>query len=155
PTRNDLDKVSPKNPVFLVHISGHVAVANTLALQQAGITAKTPNPGGGEIEHDASSEPDGMLKEGSAMSLVESKVPPPSHERRRKGIELALADVAANGVTSLQDNSAWEDFLVYRELKTEGLLTARITEWLPFPAPLEKLEAMRREGGTTDPWLRT
>jgi predicted amidohydrolase YtcJ len=155
PTRSDLDKVSPKNPVLLVHISGHVAVANTLALQQAGITAKTPNPTGGEIEHDATGEPDGMLKEGSAMHLVESKVPPASHERRRKGIQLALADVAANGVTSLQDNSAWEDFLVYRELKTEGQLTARITEWLPFPAPLEKLEAMRRDGGTTDPWLRT
>jgi predicted amidohydrolase YtcJ len=155
PTRNDLDKVSPKNPVFLQHVSGHVAVANSLAFEQAGITAKTSNPTGGEIEHDAAGEPDGMLKEGSAMHLVESKIPPPSHERRRKGIELALADVAANGVTSLQDNSAWEDFLVYRELKNEGKLTARITEWLPFPASLEKLEAMRRDGGTTDPWLRT
>jgi predicted amidohydrolase YtcJ len=155
PTRNDLDKVSSKNPVFLQHISGHVAVANSLALEQAGITSKTPNPLGGEIEHDAAGEPDGMLKEGSAMRLAESKIPPPSHERRRKGIELALADVAANGVTSLQDNSAWEDFLVYRELKKEGKLTVRITEWLPFPAPLEKLESLRRDGGTTDPWLRT
>lgn len=155
PTRSDLDKVSPKNPVFLEHISGHVAVVNSLALQQAGITEKTPNPTGGEIEHDAAGQPDGMLKEGAAMHLVGSKIPTPSPERRRKGIELALADVAANGVTSIQDNSAWDDFLVYRELKKEGKLTARITEWLPFPAPLEKLEAMRREGGTTDPWLRT
>lgn len=154
PTRADLDKVSPKNPVFLVHISGHVAVANTLALKLAGVTAKTPSPAGTEIEHDASGEPDGMLKEG-AMGLVESKIPPPSPERRRKGIELALADVAANGVTSLQDNSAWEDFLVYRELKKEGKLTARITEWLPFAEPLEKLEAKRTDGGTTDAWLRT
>jgi predicted amidohydrolase YtcJ len=96
-----------------------------------------------------------MLKEGSAMSLVYSKIPPPSAARRRKGIELALADVAANGVTSLQDNSSWEDFHVYRQLRKEGKLTARITEWLPFSAPLEKLEQMRGEGGTTDPWLRT
>lgn len=170
PTRADLDKVSPKNPVFLVHISGHVAVANTLALKLAGVTAKTSSPAGSEIEHDASGEPDGMLKEG-AMGLVESKVPPPAPERRRKGIELALADVAANGVTSVQDNSlvdalgkttpantgndTWDDFRVYRELKKEGKLTVRITEWLPFTAPLEKLEAMRKDGGTTDPWLRT
>ena len=171
PTRQDLDSVSPQNPVFLVHISGHVAVSNSAALKVAGITPKTPNPTGGEIEHDANGEPDGMLKEGSAMSLVESKIPPPSNERRRKGIELALADVAANGVTSIQDNSlvdalgktpasnagndTWDDFRVYRELKSEGKLTVRITEWLPFTAPLERLEQMRREGGTTDPWLRT
>jgi len=171
PTRQDLDSVSPQNPVFLVHISGHVAVANSAALKAAGITSKTANPAGGEIEHDASGEPDGMLKEGSAMSFVESKIPPPSNERRKKGIELALADVAANGVTSIQDNSlvdalgktsaasagndTWDDFRVYRELKNEGKLTVRITEWLPFTAPLERLEQMRREGGTTDPWLRT
>jgi predicted amidohydrolase YtcJ len=154
PTRADLDKVAPNNPVFLVHISGHVAVANSLALKLAGITTKTQSPAGSEIEHDLAGEPDGMLKEG-AMGLVESKIPPPAPERRRKGIELALADVAANGVTSLQDNSAWEDFLVYRDLKKEGKLTARITEWLPFSEPLEKLEAKRKEGGTTDPWLRT
>ena len=171
PTRQDLDSISPQNPVFLVHISGHVAVANSAALKVANITAKTPNPSGGEIEHDAAGEPDGMLKEGSAISLVESKIPPPSNERRRKGIELALADVAANGVTSIQDNSlvdalgktpaanagndTWDDFGVYRELKKEGKLAVRITEWLPFAAPLERLEQMRREGGTTDPWLRT
>jgi hypothetical protein len=76
-------------------------------------------------------------------------------EQRRRGIELALADVAQHGVTSLQDNSAWEDFLTYRAIKNDGKLTARITEWLPFPAPLAKLEQMRRDGGTTDPWLRT
>jgi predicted amidohydrolase YtcJ len=148
-----------------------VAVANSAALRAAGLTLKTANPTGGEIEHDASGEPDGMLKEGSAMRLVESKIPPPSNERRKKGIELALADVAANGVTSIQDNSlvdalgktpaastgndTWDDFSVYRELKKEGKLTVRITEWLPFTAPLERLEQMRREGGTTDAWLRT
>ena len=89
------------------------------------------------------------------MRLVESKIPAPMEEQRRHGVQLALADVARNGVTSIQDNSAWEDFLTYRALKNEGKLTVRVTEWLPFAAPLEKLEQMRREGGTTDPWLRT
>jgi predicted amidohydrolase YtcJ len=155
PNRQELDAVSPKNPVVLTHISGHVAVANSLALQLAGINKATPNPAGGEIERDATGVPTGMLKEGAAMSLVGSKIPPPSMEQRRRGIELALADVAQHGVTSLQDNSAWEDFLTYRAIKNDGKLTVRITEWLPFPAPLEKLEQMRHDGGTTDPWLRT
>lgn len=155
PNRQQLDAVSPKNPVILTHISGHVAVANSLALQLAGITKSTPNPAGGEIEKDAQGEPTGILKEGAAMRLVESKIPPPSAEQKRRGIELALADIAQHGVTSVQDNSAWEDFLTYRAIKNDGKLTVRITEWLPFPAPLEKLIQMRRDGGTTDPWLRT
>ena len=155
PNRQQLDQVSPKNPVILTHISGHVAVANSLALQLAGINKATPSPAGGEIEKDASGEPTGMLKEGAAMGLVDSKIPPPSVEQRRRGIELALADVAQHGVTSVQDNSAWEDFLTYRAIKNDGKLTARITEWLPFPAPLAKLEQLRRDGGTSDPWLRT
>jgi predicted amidohydrolase YtcJ len=155
PNRQQLDEVSAKNPVILTHISGHVAVANSLALQIAGITNSTPNPSGGEIEKDDKGEPTGMLKEGSAMRLVESKISPPSAEERRRGIELALADVAKNGVTSVQDNSSWEDFLTYRAIKNDGKLTVRITEWLPFAAPLDKLEQMRRDGGTTDSWLRT
>jgi predicted amidohydrolase YtcJ len=155
PNRKQLDEVSPRNPVLLTHVSGHVAVANSLALQRAGITKDTANPSGGEIEKDSNGELTGMLKEGAAMGLVESKIPPASAEERRRGIELALADVAKNGVTSVQDNSAWEDFLTYRALKNDGKLTVRITEWLPFAAPLEKLEQMRHDGGTTDPWLRT
>jgi predicted amidohydrolase YtcJ len=155
PNRQQLDVVSPKNPVILTHISGHVAVANSLALQLSGVTKSTPNPSGGEIERDDNGEPTGMLKEGAAMQLVKSRIPSPTPEQRRRGIELALADIAKNGVTSAQDNSAWEDFLTYRAIKNDGKLTVRITEWLPFAAPLEKLEQMRRDGGTTDPWLRT
>ena len=155
PNRQQLDEVTSKNPVILTHISGHVAVANSLALQLAGISKAAANPSGGEIERDAAGEPTGMLKEGAAMGLVDSKIPPPSMEQRRRGIELALADVAQHGVTSVQDNSAWEDFLIYRAIRNDGKLTVRITEWLPFPAPLGKLEQMRRDGGTTDPWLRT
>jgi len=155
PNRQQLDLVSPKNPVVLVHVSGHVAVANSLALQLAKISKDTPNPSGGEIEHDEAGEPTGMLKEGAAIALVESQVPDPSDEQRRRGIEMVLADVAKNGVTSVQDNSAWEDFEVYRQLKAERKLTVRITEWLPFTALMSELEDMRTEGGIADPWLRT
>ncbi len=155
PNRQQLDAVAPKNPVILTHISGHVAVANSFALKIAEIDKTTPNPPGGEIEHDALGEPTGMLKEDAAMSLVKVRIPDPAMEERRRGIELILANVAKNGVTSVQDNSAWEDFQVYQHLKEEGKLTVRITEWLPFNTPLNDLQNMRAQGGTTDPWLKT
>ena len=154
PTRQDLDAVSRSHPMVFRRIDGHVAVANSLALRLAGITKGTKDPPGGSIERDAAGEPTGMLKE-NAMGLVSEKVPPPNASQQRRGILLALADAAACGVTSLQDNSTWEDFLVYEQLKKEGKLTARITEWLPFLEPLPHLEEMRRRGGTSDPWLRT
>src|SRR6059036_2770598 len=108
PNRQQLDAVAPKNPVILTHVSGHVAVANSLALKIAEIDKNTPNPPGGEIEHDALGEPTGMLKEGAAMSLVKVKIPDPTLEQRRRGIELVLANVDKNGVNSVQDYSPWE-----------------------------------------------
>ena len=155
PTRKDLDAISTEHPMLFTHISGHVAVANSKALELAGITAATANPPGGEIEHDAQGQPDGMLKEGSAYGLVSRKIPGDTAEQRRKGIGLALAEAAKYGVTSMQDNSSWQDFQAYGELKKNGKLTARITEWLPFDLPLERLQQMRTEGGTSDPWLKT
>jgi predicted amidohydrolase YtcJ len=155
PDKQQLDAVAPKNPVFLVHVSGHVAVANSLALQHAEIKNTTPNPSGGIIERDANGEATGMLEEDSAMSLVSGRIPDLKADQRRRGIELVLADAAKNGVTSAQDFSEWSDFLVYQQLKEEGKLTLRITEWLPFAASMDQLQTWRAQGGTTDPWLRT
>ena len=154
PTKEQLDAVSPQNPVFLTHISGHVAVANSLALQIAGITRDTSNPSGGEIERDANGQPTGMLKEASAQHLVEQRIPGPPPERRRLGIEQVLAEVAKNGVTSVQDYSSWDDFRVYQELKDEGKLTVRISAWLPVSTPIGELENKRGDATTTDPWLK-
>jgi predicted amidohydrolase YtcJ len=155
PNRQQLDAVAPKNPVLLTHISGHVAVANSLALKLAGITKDTPSPKGGEFEKGEDGELTGMLKEGSAISLVAQWVPDPTPAERRRGIELVLSDLAKNGVTSAQDNSDWDDFLIYRDLRQEDKLTVRITEWLHFASPLNELQNLRSQGGVSDPWLKT
>ena len=155
PNRQQLDAVAPKNPVILTHISGHVAVANSLALLHAEIDKYTPNPPGGEIEHDSLGEPTGMLKEYAAMSLVNVRIPDPAPEVRRRGIEMVLENVAKNGVTSVQDFSDWEDFKMYKQLKDEDKLTVRITLWLPFLTPLNDLQNLRAQGGTKDSWLKT
>jgi predicted amidohydrolase YtcJ len=155
PNRDQLDAVAPKNPVFLTHVSGHVAVVNSLALQHGEIKDDTPNPPGGLIERDANGEATGMLEEDSAMILVSSRIPDLKSDQRRHGIQMVLADAAKSGVTSVQDFSEWADFLTFVQLKEEGKLTLRITEWLPFLQSMDDLQNMRAQGGTTDPWLKT
>ncbi len=156
PTRYDLDSVARDRPMFFERVDGHIGVANSLALKDAHITRDTPDPPGGHIMKDArTGEPTGILEEDAAMNLVIARIPEPSAEKLRRGIEMALSDATENGVTSAQDFSNWDAFRVYEELKKEGKLKVRISEWLPFELPLAELEKYRSEGGTTDPWLKT
>jgi predicted amidohydrolase YtcJ len=166
PTRADLDAVSTAHPMFFARVDGHIAIANSLALKIAGVTQSTADPAGGHILHDPQThEPTGLLQEDGATNLVFSKIAAPSSAERRRGIELVLADAARNGITSLQDNSYLEisrdvsfskdNFLIYQQLRREGKLTARITEWLDFTLPVAKLEALRIEWGSSDSWLKT
>ena len=154
PTRRDVDKVTGDHPAFLERVDGHVAVANTRALQLAGITLASQDPANGKIDRDRAGEPTGILRE-TAVGIVFSVIPKPDHAKRRQAIEAALRDVAQSGITSVQDNSSWEDFQIYEELEREGKLTARISEWLPFNAPLDELAAKRKQHPLGDNMLRT
>jgi predicted amidohydrolase YtcJ len=166
PTRQDLDAVAADRPMIFGRVDGHVAIANSRALEIAGITRATPDPPAGHIELDAKTgEPTGMLEEDAAMNLVYRHIPPYSLAQRRRALELAIDEAVKYGVTSLQDNSvgsredgdnfSWQNFMIYQQMQREGKLKARITEWLPFALPIEQLQEMRRVGGTTDPWLKT
>src|ERR1043166_5786198 len=77
PTRWDLDKISPNNPVILQRADGHGTVVNSAALKIAGITRDTPSPFGGEISKDKNGEPNGMLLD-AARGLVARHIPPTS-----------------------------------------------------------------------------
>lgn len=154
PTRQDLDLVTGEHPALFTRVDGHIAVANSLALKAAGITKETPDPSGGKIGRDSDYNPTGILREGAA-DAVYAIIPKPTPAERRKAIELALAEVARSGLTSVQDNSSWDDFLVYEQLEREERLSVRITEWLPFDAPLDVLERQQAHHDATDPMLHT
>ncbi|HSY90817.1 MAG TPA: amidohydrolase, partial [Candidatus Binatus sp.] len=155
PTRWDLDEVSGGHPVFLGRIDGHIAVANTRALQLGSITLASRDPQGGKIDRNESGEPTGILRE-TAQAAVLGVIPKPLHRLRREGLELALADLAEHGVTSAQDYSpTWENFEIYEELEKEGKLTARITEWLPFDDSVEELDRKRNAHPQSDLMLHT
>ena len=161
PTRWDLDEVSGDHPVLLTRIDEHIGVANTRALQLASITLASRNPMGGHIDRNENGEPTGILRE-TALDAVHDVIPKPNHDQRRAALELALADLAANGVTSAQDCSTvesacstWEDFQIYEELERDGKLTARITEWLPFEDSLDDLNQKRNSHPQSDLMLHT
>src|SRR6266849_1073184 len=154
PTRWDLDEVANNHPIFLNRVDGHIAVANTRALQLASVTIASRDPIGGQIDRDASGQPDGILRE-TAKDAVLAVIPKPTHDKRRRSIETALQDLAQWGITSAQDNSSWEDFQIYEEIEHEGKLTARISEWLPFDASLDELEAKRKQHPQSDNMLHT
>src|ERR1700722_8863841 len=155
PTRFDLDEVSNGHPVFLVRIDGHIAVANTRALQLGSIPLASRNPQGGRIDRNENGEPTGILRE-TAQAAILGVIPKPTHRRRRDGLELALADLAEHGVTSVQDYSPnWESFRVFEELEKEGKRRARLTEWLPFDESVEELSRKRESHPQTDFMLHT
>ena len=144
PTKQDLDKVAPNNPVFLQRIDGHVSWANSLALQKAGITRETQAPTGGEILRDASGEPTRILKE-TAAGLVGRVVPEPTQAERLQALDRALAEARRYGITSIHDNSGYETTKLYRELLQQGKLTVRVAEWQNFDDSVEELQRQRRE----------
>ncbi len=154
PSRWDLDEVAPKIPVFLTRVDGHIAVANTRALQLASITVASKDPPGGKIDRLETGEPSGILRE-TAREAVQAIIPKPDHSKRRLAAELALREAARWGVTSAQDFSTWEDFQIYEELEKEGKLTLRISEWLPLDDPLETLQAHRAAHPQNDLLLHT
>jgi predicted amidohydrolase YtcJ len=105
PTRDDLDAVSTERPIFISHVSLHLGVANSKALELAGIGPETPDPKGGVIRRRPNSrEPDGVLEE-HAVYPVYMAMPSPSPEQTMAGLRAALDEYAANGFTTVQDGA--------------------------------------------------
>ncbi|MAG55175.1 MAG: hypothetical protein CMJ83_02685 [Planctomycetes bacterium] len=138
PTKQDLDRVAPDNPVVLRRASGHSVWVNSLALKISGITSASKDPPAGEIQRDSKTrQPTGILLE-SAAGLVRGRRRGPqlTREQRRKRLEADLIagfrHAARRGVTSVQTSSSLREMEVIRELKAQGKLTLRWTGWLPL-----------------------
>jgi predicted amidohydrolase YtcJ len=133
PTRWDLDKVSPNNPVILQRADGHGTVVNSAALKIAGITKDTPSPFGGEISKDKNGEPNGMLLD-AARSLVAGHVPPTSAADAERAVVLGVQRDIGLGWTQVQDpGGSYQDVDIYRKLYSEGKIKLRIYKVLSAP----------------------
>lgn len=124
PTRQLIDAATPDHPVFVQRLDGHMALANSAALELAGITRDTPDPPGGEIVRDADGEPTGVLKD-DAMAAVSAVIPELTFEQALAVAQAATDHAASLGVTSVQDMGPNRPG-VYQELARHGRLKTRI-----------------------------
>ncbi|MBI3270746.1 MAG: amidohydrolase family protein [Planctomycetes bacterium] len=152
PTRADLDRIAPQNPVALERVDGHVVWVNTQALDRSGITSGTQDPPGGEIARDAGTRaPTGILKE-RASELLKIEEGGRSAQQEQVALECAFAEARRFGVTSVQDGSGRID--VYDALRKAGKLTARVTVWGKLGGDLTAYKELRAKYPANDPWLR-
>lgn len=145
PTRWDLDKVSPNNPVILGRADGHGAVANSAAIKIASIDKSTPNPFGGEISKDKQSgEPNGMLLD-AAQSLVRRYVPDTTRADEERAVVLGVKRDIELGWTQVQDaGGSYEDIEIFRKLYASGAIKLRIYKAVYGPGP--EANRLIREG---------
>ena len=142
PFHHELSVVSPKNPVFLSHTSGHGVFVNSAAMEVAGITSRNVDPPGGEIVRDDNGDALGMLRESAAQpardALARYKAERSEDEIEidmRRQVQMAAQNALENGVTSFHDmGSTWEELDLLKVMAEEGNLPIRLYMAIQEPA---------------------
>ena len=148
PTATELDRAVSDRPVFLERVDGHAAWANTLALEAAGVTAKTADPKGGRIERLANRAPAGVFVDG-ATELVQKVVPEPRAADRDVALQAAQKILLSQGITAAADmGTTLLDWQTYRRAGDTDQLRIRI---MAYAAGTEAMEVIGGTGPT--PWL--
>lgn len=136
PAAAPLDAAIPDHPVWIRRVDGHAGVANSAAMRAAGVTAATPDPSGGHIVRDSAGNPTGTFVD-NAMELIDSRVPPPSFEIRKRRVLAAAQTIAANGLTEMHDAGADADTIrAVKELVDEKRFPIRVYIMLSDDAAL-------------------
>jgi predicted amidohydrolase YtcJ len=155
PHRNELDTATRGRPCYIDERGGHSRVANTAALEAAGLMGPGPDPAGGHIGRDRNGMPDGLLVE-SAMRLVADVQPLPALERREQGILSAQRLLLSRGVTSVGaavNRGFADDLRAYQRLADGGRLRIRVNEFLSWEL-LDAASGLGVRAGFGGPILR-
>ncbi len=135
PTRTDLDKVAPNNPVVLTRADGHASVVNTAALKLAGVNKNTANPFGGEISKGSDGEPSGMLID-AAQGLVRRHIPATTPQDAERAVILGVKRNIELGWTQIQDaGGSYAEAQLFKKLYGEGKIKLRIYKAVHGPGP--------------------
>lgn len=152
PTRQWIDAATPKHPVWVNRLDGHMALANSLALKLAGVAKNTRELPGGEIVRDAAGLPTGILKD-NAMELVGQAVPNATREALDAALAAATDHLLQYGVTSVHDMGANEHLELLRLAAGMRQLRLRVYAAKPL-ANRRDLNLLIEREGRGDRWLR-
>jgi predicted amidohydrolase YtcJ len=153
PTRQDLDKIAPDNPVHLTRADGHAAVVNSAALRIAKIDQNTANPFGGEIRKDETTgEPTGMLLD-NAQDLVARNIPKPTETEREQAFLTGINREIKLGWCEIQNaGSHYDDVDLFKRMFEAGKVKLRFVNCVYGPG--EDAQRFLREGPTIDAFDR-
>ena len=152
PRRDWIDSVTPRHPVFVSRLDGHMGLANSLALALAGIDASTPDVEGGEIVRHPDGRPTGVLKD-NADGAMWRAMPAGTGERLDRALDAAMRYVVERGVTSVHHMGSWGDLAVFERARKTGSLVTRINACVPLES-WRRLRNRVEEAGRGDEWLR-
>ena len=147
PTRKDLDAVSTTNPIYLIHVSGHLGAANTLGLSLANITSESQDPSGGKIRREInSSQPNGVLEETAAYPVQQLAMT--SYKDPMGSVVKAMKVYASNGITTAQDGASNQSSIgLLQAANAQNLLTLDV---ISFPiaqgVPDESIQSLNFGG---------
>ena len=158
PTKADLDKISPENPVILWRKDLHLALVNSLALEKAGINAQTPDPAMGIIQRNENGEPNGLLNE-LAINLVRDVIPTPPNDIVDKAMQKTMARLHKLGITGIHDfrimggEGGAPALRAFQRLHAKKMLKLRTLVMLPGEF-VEQIARVGLESGFGDDFLR-
>jgi predicted amidohydrolase YtcJ len=147
PTAAELDAAVKDRPVWLGRVDGHAGWANSEAMKEAGVNARTASPAGGRIEL-ARGQPTGIFVD-AAADLIDKVVPPPLPRTRDQAFERAQQIMLSNGLTAAADmGTSPDDWLVMRRAGDDGRLKVRI---IAYGSGVDS--ALAIAGTRPTPWL--
>jgi hypothetical protein len=154
PSKEWIDSVCGDHPVFLSRYDGHMAFANSKALQLAGIDKNTSSPAGGVLVKDKNGEPTGIVKD-AAMNLIIKAIPPPTAEQLDQYFDAAAKYAVERGVTNVNDMNSyggWSDLETYRRAWKTDRMILRMYSFVPL-ATWERMDSFVQKNGKGDDML--
>ncbi len=152
PHRNMIDEFTGEHPVLVSKFDGSMHLANSVALEMAGIDDNTPNPEGGEFVRDENGRLTGILK-GRALQLVRRAQTSKSFDLLMREFEQVQKEAREGGMTTIQDLTSAEMLRVYQETRNQGNLTVRVM-LRPTLFMVENTSALGITTGFGDDWLK-
>ncbi len=152
PTRHDLDRIFPKNPVLLDSIDYHTIWVNSRTLHLSGINQNTPDPPGGKIDREADHQPKGLLSE-EAVALIKNILPDFNRQQKKRAVLKLIKQLHAKGISAVHTMEGVDEYKLLKDLDQNDKLKLRVHFYIPH-REMDWLIRQKWHSGSGSDWLR-